>query len=140
MAGKNSDYKLLVDSARKAQRQAYTPYSHFHVGASLLTKSGRIYTGCNIENSSYSLTICAERVAIFKAISEGETSFKAAAVFTNDPDLTSPCGACRQVLFDLAGNIDIVICNHSGKQKIVKLQTLLPMAFGANNLKRTKKK
>ena len=140
MVGKNSEYKKLVDAARKAQRQAHTPYSHFHVGASILTSSGRIYSGCNIENSSYSLTICAERVAIFKAISEGETSFNAAVVYTNDPILTSPCGACRQVLFDLAGNIDIVMCNHTGKQKIVKLKKLLPLAFTADNLKRTKKK
>ncbi|MEX0736103.1 MAG: cytidine deaminase, partial [Bacteroidota bacterium] len=101
-----AQYIELVETARRAKRRAFAPYSHFHVGAALLSGNGRIYSGCNVEISTYALTICAERTAIFKAISEGERNFKAIAVVSDDPDFTPPCGACRQVLMDLAGNID----------------------------------
>lgn len=131
-------YNELVKTAQRAKRRAFAPYSHFHVGAALLTGNGRIYSGCNIEISTYALTICAERTAIFKAISEGERNFKAVAIVSDDPDFTPPCGACRQVLMDLAGNIDVLMINRKEKVKVLKLKSLLPHAFGKKNLTRTK--
>ena len=128
----------LIRKARLARRQARAQYSKFRVGAALLGKSGRVYSGCNIESSSYSLTICAERTALFKAISEGEKKFKAIAIVADDKDFTPPCGACRQVLFDLAGNIDIIMVNSGGKSSIVKLNDLLPFAFDDKHLPRSK--
>lgn len=131
--------KELVQLAHVAKKHAVAPYSSFHVGAALLATSGRIYTGCNIENSSFSLTMCAERTAVFKAISEGERNFLAIAVASDDPDYTPPCGACRQVLIDLAGNIDFIMVNGRGKTKTLKMKEFLPLAFTAKNLQRTKK-
>jgi cytidine deaminase len=122
-------YKDLALEAKKAKKRAHAPYSRFRVGAALLTKDGKVYTGCNIENSSYSLTICAERTAIFKAYSEGSTRFKAIAIASDDAKFTPPCGACRQVLLDLAGNIDFVMIDSKNRLKVVKLKSLLPMAF-----------
>jgi cytidine deaminase len=133
-------YHELVRIAQEAKQRAHAPYSQFPVGAALLSTDGRVYAGCNIEISSYSLTLCAERTAIFKAISEGERNFKAIAVVSDDPECTPPCGACRQVLWDLAGNIDIVMANPRGKRKIVKLSRLIPNAFDRRNLERTSKR
>ena len=130
----------LVGKAQQAKKRAYVPYSQFPVGAALLASNGRIYTGCNVEISSYGLTICAERTAIFKAISEGERNFKAIAIVSNDPEIISPCGACRQVLWDLAGNIDVIMSTPKGKTKTQKLKTLIPYAFDSKNLKRTQKR
>lgn len=126
--------------AQHAKLRAHAPYSSFPVGAALRTSTGRVYTGCNIETSSYSLTICAERTAIFKAISEGERKFTAIAIAADDPQFTPPCGACRQVLWELAGNIDIVMVNPEGKTKTVKLKQLIPHAFDSQNLRRTLKR
>ena len=95
----------LIQKAIEMRSQALAPYSNYKVGAAVLTESGRIFGGCNIENSSYSLTICAERVALFKAISEGEKKFKALSVSTNNAGM--PCGACRQVIWDICGNIPV---------------------------------
>jgi cytidine deaminase len=134
-----TEYKRLVKEALDAKKRAYAPYSRFHVGAALLTTSGKIYQGCNIEISTYALTICAERTAIFKAISEGDKDFKAIAVVSDDPGYTPPCGACRQVLMDLAGNIDFLMINGKGSVKILKMRDLLPHAFGQKNLERTRK-
>lgn len=133
-----AQYLELVEAARRAKRRAFAPYSHFHVGAALLSSNGRIYSGCNVEISTYALTICAERTAIFKAISEGERNFKAIAVVSDDPGFTPPCGACRQVLMDLAGNIDFLMINGKGAVKVLSMKTLLPHAFGKKNLTRTK--
>jgi cytidine deaminase len=135
-----TEIKKLVKHAMAAKKQAYAPYSKFRVGAALLATSGRIYTGCNIESSSYGLTICAERTAIFKAISEGERNFKAITVVSDDTDFTPPCGACRQVLLDLAGNIDFVMANPQGRIKRMKMKDFLPHAFSQKNLFRTRKK
>ncbi|MEX0601692.1 MAG: cytidine deaminase [Bacteroidota bacterium] len=135
-----TDYKELVGHAREARKRAYAPFSKFRVGAALLASNGRVYMGCNVESASYSLTVCAERTAIFKAISEGERNFTAIAVVSDDPDFTPPCGACRQVLMDLAGNIDIVMANRKGRMKNVKLKDLLPLAFGSRNLTRSRKR
>ena len=128
-----------MKAAFLAKRRAYAPYSGFRVGAALLASDGRIYSGCNIEISTFGLTICAERTAIFKAVSEGDRNFKAIAVVSDDPEYTPPCGACRQVLMDLAGNIDFLMVNKAGKVRILKLNKLLPHAFGQRNLERTRR-
>ncbi len=129
------NYTTLIAAARKARLRAYAPYSSFRVGAALLTSSGRIITGSNIENSSYSLTICAERVALFKAISERQTRFRAIAIAGEDGNRLSPCGACRQVMHELAGNIDVILCGRTGKPLIMKLNALLPLPFTGESLK-----
>jgi cytidine deaminase len=128
------DYKLLSDKAVKAKSNALPTYSNFFVGAALLTDDDKIYTGSNIESSSYSLTICAERTAIFKAISEGDRKFKAIAVAGDSKDFISPCGACRQVISDLCGEIDIILVNKKGETKVTKTSELLPFAFGDKDL------
>jgi cytidine deaminase len=132
-------YGKLVKAAQKAKLNAYSPFSKFRVGAALLCEDDTIFTGCNIENSSYGLTICAERVAIFNAISSGASKFKAIAIVSDDPDFTPPCGACRQVLSDLAGDIDFVMTDSMKQFKILKLTSLLPFAFTRKNLIRTHK-
>ncbi|MCH7769670.1 MAG: cytidine deaminase [Bacteroidetes bacterium] len=129
------DYKLLVSKAVEAKSNALPTYSNFFVGAALLTKDDKIYTGCNIESSSYSLTICAERTAIFKAISEGERKFKALAVAGDTERLISPCGACRQVISDLCGDIDVILVNSKNETKVIKTSELLPFAFSDKDLK-----
>jgi len=118
----------LLKLARQAQGHAYAPYSKFKVGAALLTKSGKVYTGCNVEISSYGLTCCAERVALFKAISEGESEFEAIAVVAPGKEV-SCCGACRQVIWDFAP--DIVIYGYDSDGGIVekRIRDLLPDAF-----------
>lgn len=131
-------YQKLVSEARKARQFSYSPFSKFKVGAALITRSGKIYTGCNIEISTFALTICAERTALFKAVSEGEKSFVAIAITSDGPALTSPCGACRQVLMDLAGDIDIVMTNRRGKRRIMPLRDLFPHPFGAAYFTRKK--
>lgn len=122
----------LIQKAIEMRSQALAPYSNYKVGAAILTESGKIFGGCNIENSSYSLTICAERVALFKAVSEGETKFKALSVSTNNAGM--PCGACRQVIWDICGNISILICNNN--KLITKTESirLLPIPFDNTKL------
>ncbi len=130
------DYSELAKKAVEAKTKALPPYSNFHVGSALLTKNGKVYLGGNIENSSYSLTVCAERVAVFKAISEGERKFKAIAVASDDEGFCPPCGPCRQVLNDLCGpELDVVMINHKDELKIMKLAELLPFPFGDDKLK-----
>ncbi len=129
------NYRKLILAAEKAKRNSYSPYSKFRVGAALLTKSGKIITGCNIENSSFSLTICAERTALFKAVSEAHHNFIAIAIVSDAGGITPPCGACRQVIKDLAGNIDIVLTDSTKKIKIVKLASLLPLPFNDKYIK-----
>jgi len=128
------DYKHLAESAIKAKRNALPTYSNFYVGSAVLTNTNKVYTGCNIESSSYSLTICAERTAIFKAISEGEREFKAIAVAGNTEDFISPCGACRQIISDLCGEVDIILVNSNGDYIVKKTSELLPLAFGDKDL------
>ncbi|MBK9097708.1 MAG: cytidine deaminase [bacterium] len=128
------DYKQLAELAIKAKQNALPVYSNFYVGAAVLTNDDRSYTGCNVESSSYSLTICAERNAIFKAISEGEREFKAIAVAGDTEDFISPCGACRQVISDLCGEIEIVLVNANGEYIVKKTSELLPFAFGDKDL------
>ena len=128
------NYKGLAESAVKAKQNALPTYSNFFVGAAVLTSGNKVFTGCNIESSSYSLTICAERNAIFKAISEGEREFKAIAVAGDTEDFISPCGACRQVISDLCGEIDIILVNANGSYIVKKTSELLPFAFGDKDL------
>lgn len=117
----------LIDLARKARKKAYAPYSHYKVGAALLGKSGTVYTGCNVENASYGHTVCAERTAVLKAVSEGETEFEAIAVVTKNGG--SPCGACRQVLSEFAPKLTIYIADKDGKYRTTTLAKLLPDSF-----------
>lgn len=128
-------YTQLAEEAIKAKAKAYPPYSNFHVGAALLTEDNTIYHGANIENSSYSLTICAERTAVFNAYLHGERKFKAIAIASDAKEFCPPCGACRQVISDLCGNIDVIMINHKNDLKVVKLAELLPFAFGDKDLK-----
>ncbi|QOJ29356.1 MAG: cytidine deaminase [Ignavibacteriales bacterium] len=127
--------KELALIARETRKNAHAPYSGFHVGSALLTSDDKIYTGCNVENSSYSLTNCAERTAIFKAISEGESKFKAIAVASDSPDFLPPCGACRQVIADICGNIDVVMIDEEDSLKILSISELLPLAFSGDQIK-----
>ena len=128
------DFKRLVDAARKARRQAYAPYSHYLVGAAVLAKSGKIYDGCNIENAAYPSGLCAERVAIFKAISEGERELRAIAVVTKNSG--SPCGACRQVFAEFArgDSIYIIASTRDRQQRVFLLTEFLPESFGPDKL------
>lgn len=122
------EYEILIEEAKKAMKYAYVKYSNFKVGAALLTKSGKVYTGCNIENSSYGATICAERVAFTKAISEGETEFEAIAVASNLKDFTYPCGICRQFMSEWG--LDIKLITKSGDRiRVHTIGELLPEAF-----------
>ncbi len=130
------NYKTLAHKAVEAKKNALSPYSNFRVGAALLTKNNKIYLGCNVENSTFGLSICAERTAIFKAISEGERKFKAIAIASDSPDYISPCGACRQIIYDLCGEIDIICTNSKEEYKIFKTSELLPFAFGDKDLKK----
>ncbi|MBU5438253.1 cytidine deaminase [Tissierella sp. MSJ-40] len=127
------DKKALIRKALDAQKMAYVPYSNFHVGAALLTEDDEIFTGCNIEISSYSPTICAERTAIFKAISEGHQKVKAIAI-VGDANFTYPCGVCRQVIREFGKDALVIIANSEDDYKEYKLDELLPYSFGPENL------
>ena len=125
----------LIEMAKKARDNAYAPYSNFKVGAALLTEDGEIFTGANVENASYGLSICAERVAVFKAVSEGKRKLKAIAVVADTEKPTPPCGACRQVLAEF-GDIEVIMANLKGDVKVMKLSELLPEAFTPEDLRR----
>lgn len=123
------DREALIAAAARAREQAYVPYSKFKVGAALLTRSGRIVTGCNVENASSGATICAERTAVVKAVSEGEREFLALAVVTDVPRPASPCGICRQVLVEFNPALPVIMANLSGEYRVERADTLLPLAF-----------
>ena len=130
------DYKELVQKAIEAKSKAIPTYSHFHVGAALLTEDDKIIQGANIENASYGLTICAERTAVFTAIINGERKFKAIAIAGDSDDYLPPCGACRQILFEFCGKeLDVIMVNKNGGTKIMKMNELLPFSFGEDFLK-----
>lgn len=122
------EIQKLMDCAIKARENAYSPYSHFAVGAALLCEDGTLFEGCNIENASYGLTNCAERTAIFKAVSEGHTTFKALAVVADTEGPCAPCGACRQVMAEFKIPL-IILGNLMGNIKIVTIEELLPFSF-----------
>jgi len=122
----------LIALALKARQKAYAPYSHYLVGAALLTASGKVFTGANVENASYGLAICAERTAAVKAVSEGERDFVAIAVATENGG--SPCGACRQVLNEFGPDMRVLIADADGKYQAMRLSELLPASFGPAQL------
>ena len=126
----------LLAAALAARANAHAPFSKFRVGAALEDTSGRIHTGCNVENATYGLTLCAERVAVFKAISEGvkPREFRRAAVAADTGILTPPCGACRQILWEFCGDIEITLVNLAGKTETYHLKDLFPKAFDASYL------
>ncbi len=119
----------LFEIAKKYRENSFSPYSKFKVGAALLSEDGEIFGGCNVENSSYGLTICAERVAIFNAVSEGKRSFKKILILTDTENLTPPCGACRQVIWDICGDVEVILMNLGRKSKRFKMRELLPYPF-----------
>ena len=124
----------LIQLAVQVREQAYVPYSKFKVGAALLSVDGRVFTGANVENASYGLTICAERAALFKAVSEGVQSFTTIAVVTDLNDPASPCGACRQVLVEFAPQLRVIMANIAGKVVSTTIAELLPLAFTPEKL------
>ncbi len=124
----------LIEMAKEARKNAYAPYSNFKVGAALLTKSGRVFTGCNVENSSFGASMCAERVAVFKAVNEGEREFQAIAVVTDTKEPAMPCGLCRQVLSEFSLDIKIYAANLNGDVRETTLKDLLPYAFTKKDL------
>ncbi len=129
--------KQLIDEAIAASKQAHVPYSQFHVGAALLTTDGKVYRGCNIENASYGLTNCAERTAIFKAVSEGDKQFSAIAVVGDTDGPISPCGACRQVLAEFCDDhTQIILANLKGDFVITNINEILPGYFSSKDLQK----
>ena len=127
--------EILIQAATEAREKAYAPYSRYKVGAALLGRSGKIYTGCNVENSSYGATICAERTAVVKAVSDGETEIVAVAVAGDSERYTFPCGICRQVISEFGKDDTKVICiNKNGQYKIYDLKDIIPHAFTGEDL------
>ena len=124
----------LLAAALAARENAFAPFSKFKVGAAVEDESGRIHTGCNVENATYGLTVCAERVAIFKAISEGARQFKRVAVAADTDSLTPPCGACRQILWEFCGDVEIALVNPRGKIETYRLKELFPKPFDVSYL------
>ncbi|MFX0093552.1 MAG: cytidine deaminase [Candidatus Hodarchaeota archaeon] len=129
----NYNVKRLVEAAKEARKFSQAKYSNFRVGAAILTEDDQIYTGCNVESSSYGLTICAERVALTKALSEGKTRFKAIAIFAKEGEFCPPCGACRQLLVDYAPKIEVILSDNQ-TIKSYKISDLLPLAFEESQL------
>ena len=128
------DHDALITAAKRGRENAHAPYSNFKVGAALRSTSGKIYGGCNVENATYGLTVCAERVAIFKAISEGERQFDAIAVTTDTDTLTPPCGACRQLIWEFCGDIPVIMSNLKGQTQTLRMSELFPKPFDSSNL------
>ena len=125
----------LVEAAKATRENSYAPFSDFRVGAALETEDGDIIAGCNVESASYGLTVCAERVAIWKAISEGKHKIKNIAVVADTEDLTPPCGVCRQIIWEFGGNVPVTLANLNGKRETVEMKELLPRAFDTKFLK-----
>ncbi|WFD11610.1 cytidine deaminase [Tepidibacter hydrothermalis] len=130
------DNKELLKIAEKAKENAYVPYSKFHVGAALLTKSGKVFTGCNVECASYGGTNCAERTAIFKAVSEGEKEFEKIAITSDNAGETYPCGICRQVILEFGRDIKVVLGESEGEHREMSIQELIPHGFTGADLKK----
>jgi len=129
---KSTDNKKLVQEAKKARGNAYAPYSKFKVGAALLSKKDKVYTGANVENSSYGLSMCAERVALFGAVSSGEKEFSKLAIVANTKKPITPCGACRQILLEFCDDLEIISATIKGKMKRYTLKELYPFPFKAS--------
>lgn len=125
----------LIEAAKRVRELAYAPYSNFKVGAAVRTKAGKIFTGCNVESASYGLTVCAERVAIWKAVSEGEKELIEIAVVADTQELTPPCGVCRQIIWEFCGDVSVIFANLKGDVETVSMKELLPRAFDTKFLK-----
>ena len=125
----------LIQAAADVRENAYAPFSDFRVGSALETDDGEVITGCNVESASYGLTVCAERVAIWKAISQGKRKIKHIAVVADTEELTPPCGVCRQIIWEFGGDIPVILANLKGKRETVQMKDLLPRAFGTKYLK-----
>jgi cytidine deaminase len=125
----------LINAATEARKRAYAPYSNFQVGAAVEAQNGDIYIGCNVESASYGLTVCAERVAIWKGISCGETRFTQIAVVVDTEELTPPCGVCRQIIWEFCGDVPVILSNLQGKTETIQMSELLPRAFDSKFLK-----
>jgi cytidine deaminase len=124
----------LLEAAFAARERAHAPFSSFRVGAAIEDSEGRIHSGCNIENATYGLTICAERVAVFKAVSEGAREFRRIAIVADSDVLTPPCGACRQILWEFCGDIELILSNLGGERESLRLATIFPRPFDASYL------
>jgi len=124
----------LVDAARRAREYAVAPFSGFKVGAALETAGGVVITGCNVENATYGLTVCAERVAMFKALSDGHREFRRIAIVADTEVPTPPCGACRQILWEFGGDLEIILANLLEEKGVHRLKDLLPLPFDARLL------
>jgi cytidine deaminase len=135
-ASRNELHRKLLDHAREAAKRSYSPYSHFPVGAAILTKDGRIFTGCNVENASYGGAICAERTAMVKAVSEGFTEFEVIAVICSKAKDAWPCGFCRQFICEFGAHIEVVTEGEDGSPQSLKIIELLPKMFGPSSLVR----
>ena len=131
---KEHNFPPLIEAATEARLQSVAPFSKFLVGAAVRTADGKVYVGCNIESASYGLTVCAERVAIWKALSEGERDFTELAVVADTETLTPPCGTCRQIIWEFCKHATIVLANLRGETEIVSIRDLLPRAFDARFL------
>jgi len=135
MSDHNINWQVLIEAAKKASDNAYAPYSKFYVGAAALTEQGNIVSGCNVENASYGLTMCAERNCLAHGVSRGEQSFRAIVIYTEQETLTPPCGACRQVIAEfMSAGSPVMAVNHLDKQKLWSVNELLPDAFMPQNL------
>lgn len=132
-----TEIQRLVDEAKIARDCSLSPFSNFCVGAAIETEEGQIYTGCNIESASFGLTVCAERVAIWKALSEGERKFKRIAIVADTDPLTPPCGTCRQIIWEWCRNTTVILANLRGLIEVLEMRELLPRAFDARFLKET---
>lgn len=128
------NFEKLIETAKAARLQSVAPFSNFLVGAALKTEGGKVYTGCNVESASYGLTVCAERVAIWKALSEGERKFSELAIVADTGQLTPPCGTCRQIIHEFCENATIVLANLRGQSETCNIEELLPRAFDARFL------
>ena len=124
----------LVKAAREARERAHAPFSKFKVGAAIEDENGRVFTGCNVENATYGLTICAERVAVFKAISEGAAKITRVAMLADTDALTLPCGACRQILWEFCGDVELTLANLEGRRETLRLSEIFPRPFDASFL------
>jgi len=131
-----NDSERLVAAARAARDRAIATYSHFKVGAAVLTRTGTIHTGCNVENASYGLTMCAERVALFKALSEGDREFAAIAVVADTSSPTPPCGSCRQLLWEFCGDVPVILATPTRVVTECQMKDLLPLPFDGRLLTR----
>jgi cytidine deaminase len=125
----------LVEAAQQVRENAYAPFSNFRVGAALEDEAGRVFAGCNVENATYGLTVCAERVAVYKALSEGSNTFRRMVVVADTDALTPPCGACRQILWEFCGDIEVVLANLQGQTEHFRMRDLFPRPFDVSFLK-----